>query len=757
MLRPQDSSLRRSLAARLLLFALLPTVAPAAAFSSPSGTPRPLTGRGADNLAAFARLLSVVRFFHPSDQAAATDWNRLAVAGIGAVEEADDASALARILEGLVRPIAPTVRIYPSGGRPELDPALRPPNGESPPRIVAWRHYGGKLDGTSKVFSSERIDNLTPPGFGTLVQAVDPGAFRGRRIRLRARVRAEMEANGKVQLGLRVDLPGGRPGFLDNMADRPLRSTEWRTVEIEGDVAPNAERIVVLLVLTGGGRVWLDEVTLAPADGKGKAGAILANPGFDEGEVGTQPPGWHFPYESIRAGYHLVLRRGEPCLQGGCAEIASDEIAAPRFSPPAEVLELDLGGGVAALVPTTLYADESGTLPKTAAPAALNVPIGEDTRETRLAALLLAWGIFAHLHPTFDAPPDDWAAALRATLPEAAAAPDREAFRRAVRRLLARVGDLMATEPSHRDDARPARLPIAWEWIEDRLVVTQVLPGITGIQVGDVVVALNGRPIAEVIAEEEALVSAATPEARRRLTLAFLAAGPPGSAVDLGLERTGEGRLGLLLDRQPEPLLQGTPLPPVSEPRPKVLYVDLRRITKEDFQSLLPRLAAAKGVVFDLRGSTDVGTELLSHLATRTAQSSNWQVPVILRPDRQGLLFLTSIWTIEPKTPRISGKVAFLADARAHGYSETLLEMIAAYRWAEIVGAATAGNNGNRNWSDLPGGWTVTWTGQRVLEHDGTLLNGIGVRPTIPAVRTLRGVTEGRDEIVERAVEVVGG
>lgn len=57
-----------------------------------------------------------------------------------------------------------------------------------------------------------------------------------------------MRGGSRSELGRRekrgdhwVDRAGGKPGFLDNMADRPIRSAGWRTVEIEGDVAPDAE------------------------------------------------------------------------------------------------------------------------------------------------------------------------------------------------------------------------------------------------------------------------------------------------------------------------------------------------------------------------------------------------------------------------------------------------------------------------------------------------------------------------------------
>src|SRR5687767_410852 len=253
-----------------------------------------------DHLAAYTRLLSLVRFFHPSDAVAKADWNQVAVAGVKAIEGADNPESLARSLETFFRPLAPTLRVLPDGARWEMPEELR----RRPAGLVAWRHYGGGFGGNSKIYSSERISDRNPPGFGTLAQAIPAGPLRGKRVRLSAWVRADVEGDGRVQLGLRVDRADGRPAFFDNMADRPLRDTPWQRVEIEGDVASDADRIVVLLVLTGGGTAWLDEVSLAPA---------LANASFDEGETGAQPPGWMFPYESIRAGYHLSTERGDAC------------------------------------------------------------------------------------------------------------------------------------------------------------------------------------------------------------------------------------------------------------------------------------------------------------------------------------------------------------------------------------------------------------------------------------------------------------
>ena len=84
------------------------------------------------------------------------------------------------------------------------------------------------------------------------------------------------------------------------------------------------------------------------------------------------------------------------------------------------------------------------------------------------------------------------------------------------------------------------------------------------------------------------------------------------------------------------------------------------------------------------------------------------------------------------------------------------MAIVEAYSLGEIVGARTAGTNGNINRVTLPGGFTMIWTGMRVVKHDGaTVHQGVGVEPTIPCERTIAGIAEGRDELIERSIDVL--
>ena len=105
--------------------------------------------------------------------------------------------------------------------------------------------------------------------------------------------------------------------------------------------------------------------------------------------------------------------------------------------------------------------------------------------------------------------------------------------------------------------------------------------------------------------------------------------------------------------------------------------------------------------------------------------------------------------------PHLKAKIAFLTDGRAISYAESIMGIVENYRFGEIIGSTTAGTNGNVNPFRLPGGYVVSWTGMKVLKHDGSTHHGVGIAPTVPVTPTDKGIATGRDEVLEKAVEVM--
>jgi C-terminal processing protease CtpA/Prc len=145
----------------------------------------------------------------------------------------------------------------------------------------------------------------------------------------------------------------------------------------------------------------------------------------------------------------------------------------------------------------------------------------------------------------------------------------------------------------------------------------------------------------------------------------------------------------------------------------------------------------------------------LNHLTQTPITSAQWHIPQVTVPGRQNMKFTRGgEWDLQPAQPYFTAKRAFLTDGSAISYAESVMGIVEHYKLAEIVGEPTAGTNGNVNPFSVPGGYTLIWTGMKVLKHDGSQHHGVGIKPTIPVSRTRAGVAAGRDEVLERALQL---
>ncbi|MBC7909788.1 MAG: peptidase S41, partial [Pyrinomonadaceae bacterium] len=377
---------------------------------------------------------------------------------------------------------------------------------------------------------------------------------------------------------------------------------------------------------------------------------------------------------------------------------------------------------------------------------------------TRLAGVALAWNVFQHFYPYFDVVKTDWPRALEVALTSAATDADEKAFLRTLRLLVAKLYDGHGNV-FHPSDSGYFTIPALWEVVEGRLVITHVAAeGAGGLQPGDVVLKVNGKDALAALSEEETLISGATPQWRRYTALYRLRMGMKDSEVNLDAQSQDGKRMTVALKRSMELRALEQPRPEkIQELKQGIFYLDIGRLKDEEFQAALPRLEQAKGIIFDLRGYPSVSPLVISHLIDKPVQSARWNVPLITVPDHKGMTnFATDgRWELAPIAPRLKARIAFLTDGRAISYAESYMGIIEAYKLAEIVGETTAGTNGNINPFILPGRYNVIWTGMKVLKHDGSQHHGVGIKPTVPASRTIRGVAEKRDEQLERAIAVV--
>ncbi|MCS3650238.1 C-terminal processing protease CtpA/Prc [Salinibacter ruber] len=751
------------------------------------GLADPPRGEQVENLRAFATLYGYVRYFHPSDAAANTDWDAFAIHGVRQAKNAANRAELRAELEALFEPIAPTIQLYRTGNEPPTPADVLAPSDTAGLNLVAWQHQGIGLEGNLvSPYRSIRLNRVsnTLGDTGTdeqqrrapaaqILRILDAVPYAGQQVKVRAAVKTRGDAS-HAHLSL-SPLRTIQSDFLDEGASRPITSQDWSVRERTREVA-SARGLVIGAFVDGNGTAWLDNVELLTRDSPQDewTSVALNNPGFESAKTGERPIGWTTgkgiaSYTSVTA---ETAHDGDQSLKLE-SPLPSQVRLFPERPSPGEVVNKPLGRGLSVQLPLALHSRDGRTLRPADAPspAALRdslrrveTPILKTNPPLRLADVTIAWNIFQHFYPYFEAVDVNWDAVLTRTLRRALADDtSTRDFLQTLRRMVAQLEDGHG-RVHHSQESSSSGLPVRFGRIGDEIVVVDTAGHLDRTlcpDVGDVVVSIGGRPPEQRLQERKRYISG-SPQWTEGRALQQLGRGDPGSKVSLTVRRGGtentcemtrsDRRIRwrqLRLDDRPNTM---------DTLRAGVRYVDLTRAEWPTLQQHLGELADADGVVFDLRGYPTGGArKLLPHLSGDTLQSARFQVPQLIYPDQKNLVGYDASgrWTLPPEEPQITGDVAFLTGPGAISYAESIMGIVGHYDLGTIVGQPTAGTNGNVNPFELPGGYKVWWTGMRVRKHDGSQHHLVGIRPDIEAERTIEGVRNGRDEVLEKALEVL--
>jgi len=730
--------------------------------------------RSLKNIEAFTKLYGYVKHFYPGDEAARLDWDQFAIYGSKRVEKAAGKKELKEALEELFLPIAPALVIFDANSEPEFSiENITPPDTKNM-KVVSWQHIGVGFGSPGSAYVSIRLNRenkLADTARATSITQVSlPQRCLGKEIKLKAAVKVE---KGKGQLWLRVDRKGKEKGFFYNMHDRPIKDSTWKDYEFTGTVHKDAKRITFGCLLFGKGQLWVDHFQLFVKENQQWNPVNLKNPGFEDGEEGETPPNW----SAFQKGYSIKITAATAAEGKKSAIIKSEPtfrtIKGPLFEEKikfGEFITKSLGSGLACHMPLALYGSDSDTFPKapTEKVDALkkdiqkNVPeeLTGDDRYVRFAGIAKAWNVFQHFYPYFDVVNTDWKTILSQALRSAANDKDRYDFLKTLKLMVAALKDGHGRVKMTNDDSATHALPLALEWVENNLVITKILdPKLNNISAGDIVEEIDGVKATVAIEEAERFISGATPGWKRYVSPFNLIIGPENSTASLNIRKYGENTSNTFTMKRSKNAftvfkeIKGTPtLHKIIEEG--IHYLNIGEIPMEKINELMPQLEKAKAIICDLRGYPTNNHQLINHLLSDQTVSREWMwIPHVIYPDYQKVTYRKVGWPMPPAKPHLDAKIVFITDGRAISYAESYLGFIEGYNLAEIVGQPSAGTNGNINPFGIPGGYRITWTGMRVVKHDGSQHHGIGILPTIPMKRTIKGIAENRDELLEKAVE----
>ncbi|HEC44460.1 MAG TPA: peptidase S41 [Bacteroides sp.] len=386
----------------------------------------------------------------------------------------------------------------------------------------------------------------------------------------------------------------------------------------------------------------------------------------------------------------------------------------------------------------------------------------------RLLALFRYWNMIQYFFPYKNLIGEDWNGILPEYIPVFLDAGDELEYRLASLHLTGRIHDTHANirgrDSILEDYHGRYYAPVQLKFVEDKAVVTgyyhNELGPWSGLQPGDLISSIDGENVEQIISERLPYYPASNhPTKLRDIAMNLLR----GSTASVMVEYTRDGIPGkATLSRYPAKQLDRSADWAVNQPEScyslineSIGYIYLGNIKNELLEDIFNQLSDTRGIIIDIRNypSEFVVFTMGKYLMPEPVEFVKFSNPDITYP---GLFSLNDPPAVGEDYPDYyKGKVVILVNEISQSQAEYTAMALRQAPRATVLGSTTAGADGNVSGIYLPGNIYTMISGIGVYYPDGTETQRVGIIPDIELRPTIRGIREGRDEILEKAIELI--
>ncbi len=382
----------------------------------------------------------------------------------------------------------------------------------------------------------------------------------------------------------------------------------------------------------------------------------------------------------------------------------------------------------------------------------------------RLLALYRYWGIIEYFFPYRYAIDGDWNDILREYIPAFVAADDPLAYQLALQQLIVSIGDSHAKILDEPDALRgffgsfftPVRLAyVENQWVVDGFTHESALSA--GVEIGDVIMAIEGRPISERVEELYPYISASTEGSLYERLGRKLLRGNTGT-VNLSVRR-GCDTLVITMPRMEEDNLDSDMAErPAAGDGPytllddKIGYAYVGMLTRDDVEGMMEEFQHTNGLILDLR---DYPREFVIYNVADFILPFDTAFVRFTYPDysNPGTFILKEPGTAGRGDSPYEGKIAILIDEGSVSQAEFTAMAWRLAPQARIFGSPSDGADGDVVFVQFPGGIRTRFSGIGVYYPDGSETQRVGIQPDVFVRPTVKGLQTGHDEVLEAALE----
>ncbi len=376
----------------------------------------------------------------------------------------------------------------------------------------------------------------------------------------------------------------------------------------------------------------------------------------------------------------------------------------------------------------------------------------------RVLALFRYWNILNYFYPYKNIIDQDWDVTLSEVLPLFVDAQTAVDYNKAIMIIAKRINDSHAfTMGGVTNSIIGSYYPrFSIGFFENETVITKVDPSVAGIKAGDIIRYIDGIEISTLRDSIGTYTHGSNNLAVSSNVHDDILLGPYG-IFDITVENeTGIHQYTLQRNwsytgynnflQNTGPVWYDTTLNQTCN----FGYVDMGRLTTAQVGDMMSDLWNTNAIIFDIRNYPQ-GTlwDLVNYLFVQPIQIASFTIPDHYYP---GVLFWLDEFIGSYNTEVYQGKLIILFDIRTLSQAEYTCMGLEQHPGSIKIGSQTMAADGNVSLIYLPGSITSYFTGLGTFYPDYTPTQRVGIIPDIEIWPTIEGIRQGKDEVLEYAL-----
>ncbi|MFY7847345.1 S41 family peptidase [Chryseobacterium gambrini] len=354
----------------------------------------------------------------------------------------------------------------------------------------------------------------------------------------------------------------------------------------------------------------------------------------------------------------------------------------------------------------------------------------------------------------------NWNDVLREMIPKFLAVDSDESYHLTLAELVTKTDDSHAflfSRLTSLNQYGRKNVPVQYSYAEGKLVVTKTYPTIfdeeNPLKIGDVIYDVEGLTIPQKINSFGKYLPASNSWGKiNKSKYLFLYTNK--DSLELKIERDGINLAIKVKTYLQKEIIRENPTVPEKwkflDDEKKIGYVNMGLIKRSDLNDMFENLKNTESIIFDSRNYPNMTILPLSRLLL----PENKIYYEFIFPETN---YLSKFYRRKNNIGRnnpdyYKGNVVILVNEVTQSQAETTVMMLKQHPKAKVIGGYTSGANGDVISFNIAGLKTC-FTGLGAYYPDGRETQRIGIIPDIIVRPTVKGIQQGKDEIMERALE----